>query len=947
MAGRKRTRATRSVAAEPDVPDVYQEMLAEAAEDVGRSTLVEPPAKRLKRPGEKNPEASIAMSQLLAAEGIDDDGDDGIVFEDVTIPPATVQTMYRTEEEEEEEEEDDEGDEEDVDRIDLEGVDFGALQPDPGALEEPKKLTLNLSEHSGTAAHVRKGIKKRKPITKEEKDRRVSIHRTHLLCLLLHCALRNRWCDDEQVQNSVRPLLSKRTIDYLKPSSSLPQFGQTESLKNGLQQASATFMSKFQITERGLRRSLWAEDSEHLANYEPPRNMDSCMDRSDFRHAAKRLCGSRDVGAQLYCALLRSVGVRARLVCSLQPLSFVQGGPNLPRTQETKLPKKPTKEEKIRGQLPLYNANVEGSLSSASSLISPIRRLGHPNATAYQLPLPPTTPQTIRQPDRTPKRIRESPFPVYWVEVLDIGHQKWQPVDPLVTKSMWKPRALEPPATDKENSMAYVIAFDSDGTARDVTKRYAKAYTAKTRRLRIEAAVENGDRWWRRALKPFARSWPNDLDQIEDDELTAIEEREPMPRSVADFRDHPVFALERHLRRNEVLIPDAQPAGTVAAGNRAPLEKVYRRKDVRTARSRDKWYRMGRVVKQMQLPVKFLPRRLNAKPGGYVDDGYGGDEREAAGTPLFTQEQTEVYRAPSVVNGRVPKNKFGNIDLYVATMIPKGGVHIADEFDTAARAAYVLGIDYAPALSGFQFKGKHGMAVFNGIVVAQEYEEAVRAVMAGFGDMDAQAEHSKRSLVAINTWRRFLMALRIRERIWAGVGIEERVKDDQRLVELATADGNGDVTTHDIEESGGFFADDGAVVGDDATTTAGGKANSEMGVRDAMDGNRAESSGGLIENDNTRSGTYTASQVTMENIRAELNKDDGSEVDCAIREDGGTTAECGEYRDRTEGKVEGGFEPEPEPEPEPGDEEFEDAPSDVTEEYDMEDDDGGGGFLVN
>lgn len=34
------------------------------------------------------------------------------------------------------------------------------------------------------------------------------------------------------------------------------------------------------------------------------------------------LQGSRDFGAQLFCALLRSVAVEARLVCSLQPLPF-------------------------------------------------------------------------------------------------------------------------------------------------------------------------------------------------------------------------------------------------------------------------------------------------------------------------------------------------------------------------------------------------------------------------------------------------------------------------------------------------------------------------------------------------------------------------------------------------------------------------------------------------
>ena len=46
------------------------------------------------------------------------------------------------------------------------------------------------------------------------------------------------------------------------------------------------------------------------------------MQKEDFIQAAKDLSASRDVGAQLFCALLRSAGVDARLVCSLQPLPF-------------------------------------------------------------------------------------------------------------------------------------------------------------------------------------------------------------------------------------------------------------------------------------------------------------------------------------------------------------------------------------------------------------------------------------------------------------------------------------------------------------------------------------------------------------------------------------------------------------------------------------------------
>ena len=46
------------------------------------------------------------------------------------------------------------------------------------------------------------------------------------------------------------------------------------------------------------------------------------IDKKDFIHVASTRDGSRDIGAQLFCALLRAAGVTTRLVCSLQVLPF-------------------------------------------------------------------------------------------------------------------------------------------------------------------------------------------------------------------------------------------------------------------------------------------------------------------------------------------------------------------------------------------------------------------------------------------------------------------------------------------------------------------------------------------------------------------------------------------------------------------------------------------------
>jgi len=301
------------------------------------------------------------------------------------------------------------------------------------------------------------------------------------------------------------------------------------------------------------------------------------------------------------------------------------------------------------------------------------RRLGHPNAADYNLP---SISAPVRVPPKAkPKEIHESLYPIFWLEVLDKAHQKWIPVDPLVTVTVAKPRSFEPPASDRENHMSYVVAFEEEGTARDVTRRYTAAYNAKTRKVRVES-TRGGEKWWKKTMKLYSRGWKTDVEQIEDGELMSAEAREPMPKNVTDFKDHPYYALERHLKRNEVLVGDAV-VGKVAAGRdpakpgQKKLENVFRRRDVKTVRSSDAWYRLGRDIKIGEQPTKTVATKRRPE-----DDDDDNDADERAGTNLYTEEQTELCNIPPIVNGQVPKNSYGNLDVFVPTMVPLGGVHI-------------------------------------------------------------------------------------------------------------------------------------------------------------------------------------------------------------------------------------------------------------------------------
>lgn len=267
MASRKRI-ATRSstrrgaAATAPTGGEIYQDMLAEAGVNPPDQSSPERPLKR-RRAGTRGRAAVTENSpepfppQPAPAHNDDEeeeDEDEDIEFQDVILPEPTMQTMELESDDEDDEDED----------IIFEDVDFTAPIHASASSQEPKTLELNLTAHQSSTAQGKKAVEKRRPITREERILRKDVHKAHLLCLLSHVARRNHWCNDGKVQDYLRPHLTDKMVNYLNPGTNLPQFGRTESLKNGLKQAEGVWKTKFEVTERGLRRALWAEEPDHL-----------------------------------------------------------------------------------------------------------------------------------------------------------------------------------------------------------------------------------------------------------------------------------------------------------------------------------------------------------------------------------------------------------------------------------------------------------------------------------------------------------------------------------------------------------------------------------------------------------------------------------------------------------------------------------------------------------
>lgn len=673
----------------------------------------------------------------------------------------------------------------------FEDVDIGqAADSNPASAletddEEIKDVTISVAPSS---AWKKATVNRRKPATAVEKAFRLRVHKVHFLTLLGHCMYANSRCNNPTVQKILRRLIDKRMRSYLNPKANDSQFQRNRSFMDGLEQAKAAFKAEFRITMSGMARPRWRVDGGD----ESPSSGGEPMNLADFATAAKDLEGSQDTGNQLFCAMLRAADVEARLVCSLQTLPYANPPPKSSTPQKTKRPVVfaiASDTDPNASDASASDASIGSPAGGLSKIPSVRRRLGQPGFTA--------SPKVVARPKEKKKPVRTLSYPVYWVEAFNTAHQKWVPVDPMATNTLGKAGKIEPPASYDLNQLMYVIAFEDNGVARDVTRRYAKAFNAKTRRHRVEGSGEDGAKWLKAALRLFRRRQRLDRDQVEDAELAQKEAREGLPSNVLDFKGHPYYALERHLRRHEVLHPRRE-AGKVNAGTAAKprMEPVFRRQDVLSCKSGDKWYRLGREVKQGEQPLKHVPARASRRKDLEDED----DDAGPTTTGLYSIHQTQVYVPPPVKRGKITKNAFGNLDVYVPSMVPPGGVHIRHPL--TQQAARALNIDFADSVTGFKFQGRQGTAIIEGAVVPQEYGEAVQAAIEGLEYEALEEESKSRSITALRLWARFMKGLRIAERVAAyGEKSTAEEVDDKEIEEVDFARGNALGSDEHAEDS--------------------------------------------------------------------------------------------------------------------------------------------------
>ncbi|KAI9890000.1 MAG: hypothetical protein M1814_004618 [Vezdaea aestivalis] len=606
----------------------------------------------------------------------------------------------------------------------------------------------------------------------------------------------------------------------------VPNLSRGDPLERFLNLLGPWWKKRFTVTAPGLRKqgykTLETLEDQRLNFEKDPTDAEEygerIVDIKALRKRAKVCHGSRDVGAQLYVALLRGLGFDARLVCNLQPLGF---GWSKVEEAETSTANRHTDQRKQDERIdpgqssdvdmedaappPTQKPNAENKTQATKAKVNtrPKRKSRGDGAKETPLELDSGSDSHISDVEENSNPIKPSKlfdrdlaFPHYWIEVLSPITNKYFSVDPIVTSTIagsadklmpFEPRGAK--ADKAKQIMAYVVAFSSDGCAKDVTIRYlrkrllpgrTKGFRYPTEKVPVynrRGKVSRNEEydWFKRLMGSYNRPQEKRTaaDDIEDS--TDLVPAQPATtkksneETLQGFKTSDIYVLERHLKREEALCAGAQHVKTFLAGkgDKAQPEKVFLRKDVLACKTSESWHKEGREVDPGEQPLKLVPMRavtLNRKREIEQYEAEGGKMMQG----LYSRAQTDWIIPPPIVDGKIPRNAYGNMDCFVPSMVPQGAVHLP--YRGLGRICKKLEIDYAEAVTGFEFGNQRAVPVIQGVIVAEENEDVLIEAWEAAEEAREQRERIKRAKQCLTLWKKFLVGLRIVERVRAEYG---------------------------------------------------------------------------------------------------------------------------------------------------------------------------------
>ncbi|XP_064422415.1 DNA repair protein complementing XP-C cells isoform X2 [Latimeria chalumnae] len=362
-----------------------------------------------------------------------------------------------------------------------------------------------------------------------------------------------------------------------------------------------------------------------------------------------------------------------------------------------------------------------------------------------------------------------------WLEVYLEKMERWVCVDP-VRGSVNQAKLCYKHAS---KPVYYIVGVDNNGYVKDVTRRYDAAWMTITRKQRIDSD------WWEETLEPYQNPFV-EKESKEEMELQAKLLDQPLPTVIGEYKNHPLYALERHLLKYEAIFPC-----TAAVLGYCRGEAVYSRDCVHILHSRDTWLKEARVVRLGEVPYKMVKGHSNRARKARVAEP---ENREKNDLGLFGSWQTEEYQPPVAVDGKVPRNDYGNVYLFKPCMLPVGCVHL--HVPSLHKVARKLDIDCVPAVTGFDFHSGYSHPVVDGYIVCEEYQDLLLAAWDKDQAEMEQKKREKREKRVLANWKLLVKSLLIRERLKERYGSK-----NDKVTALGQAGGSG-FSSDEAEEDG-------------------------------------------------------------------------------------------------------------------------------------------------
>eukprot|EP01083_Nonionella_stella_P046628 124830_1 len=338
------------------------------------------------------------------------------------------------------------------------------------------------------------------------------------------------------------------------------------------------------------------------------------------------------------------------------------------------------------------------------------------------------------------------------------------------------------------NKISYAISVDKFGCISDVTPRYAEIWSvALHKRVMHHAYYMDMLQKWDIANEETAfqygwqcvmqhESW-RDLLKRDRVQINKCIASEPIPKSEGLFRNHPLFVIEKFVKKYEAIHPkdESQVIGKVKGQN------VYPISNLRNLHTRERWYKLGYVVKDGEEYIKQVKTSHMSKS-------------EEEFTDLFGKWQCVKYVAPTIgAKDKLPTNSRGNIELWSDEHLPKGCVHIKQ--NGAIFAAKRMKIEYAKAMVGFDQRKGRSVPVFEGIVVHQSYEDELRTIIKQMDVKRKEREEEKEMKMMCGLWRMLVQGIMVQQQLES----QQREKEANKRI-MTTKEFNAMVHHDHVED---------------------------------------------------------------------------------------------------------------------------------------------------